>query len=199
MLSPTTDLEAVNRMLSSIGQAPVNTIPSSGIGDAAKAAKQLMETAREVQAVGWSWNTDYGYTLTPDASDKAILLPNGALDMDASDNTQNTVVRSHPVRGSLALYDVDNQTFEFDANVDVDIVWGYDFNSLPVPAREYITVAAARRFQAQLINSTVLDHFNEEDEMRAYLLLQRHERRSRDTNSYRKNPGFLKWTSRRAF
>lgn len=199
MLSPMSDLEAVNRMLSSIGQAPINTIPTSGIGDAAKASQQLEATAREVQAIGWSWNTDYNYSLTPDAADKAIMLPNGALDADATTKTTNIVVRPHPVRGGLALYDVDNQTFAFDAPVAVDLIWGYPFNDLPIPAREYITVAAARRFQAQLINSPVLDKFNETDEMRAFLLLQRHERRVRDTNSFRVNTAMQKWTRSRSF
>lgn len=199
MLSPMSDLDAVNRMLTSIGQAPVNTIPSSGIGDAAKAHNALIATAREVQAVGWSWNTDYGYTLTPDATDSSILLPDGALDADASTKTSNIVVRPHPSRGGLSLYDADNQTFVFTAPVTVDIIWGYEFNDLPTPAREYITVAAARRFQAQLVNSPVLDKFNEEDELRALLLLHRYERRTRDTNSFRKNAGLQKWVRNRAF
>lgn len=199
MLSPMTDLEAVNRMLNSIGQAPINSLPTGGIGDAAKALQQLSATAREVQAVGWSWNSDYSYTLTPDPSDSSILLPTGALDVDASDPTSNLVVRPHPTRKAPALYDSDNRTFAFSAPVDTDIIWAFEFNDLPAAAKEYVTVAAARRFQAQLINSPVLDRFNEQDELRALILLQRQERRARDTNSFRKNAGMQKWVARRAF
>jgi hypothetical protein len=193
-----TDLEAVNRMLSSIGQAPVNTIPSSGVGDAAKAAQQLLETARDVQTVGYCWNTDTNYNLTPDA-DGAILLPNGALDADASAPTTNTSVRMHPSKGALALYDMDNQTFAWEVGtpVAVDIIWGFEFNDLPQPARAYIATAAARRFQAQIVSSPILDRYNEEDEARAFILLQRYERRCRDTNSFRRNQGFQKWMARR--
>jgi hypothetical protein len=196
VLSPMTDLEAVNRMLSSIGQAPVNTIPTSGVGDAAKAAQQLLETARDVQTVGYCWNTDSNFTLSPDA-DGAILLPNGALDADATAATTNVSVRMHPEKQQLALYDMDNQTFAFTADVDVDIIWGFDFNSLPQPARSYIATAAARRFQAQTVSSVVLDRFNEEDEGRAFILLQRYERRCRDTNSFRKSASLQRWTKRR--
>lgn len=196
VLSPMTDLEAVNRMLASIGQAPVNTIPTSGVGDAAKAAQQLLETARDVQTVGYCWNSDSNYTLSPDA-DGAILLPNGALDADASAATTNTSVRMHPEKEKLALYDMDNHTFTFADSVDVDIIWGLDFKSLPMPARAYIATAAARRFQAQVVSSVVLDRFNEEDEGRAFILLQRYERRCRDTNSFRKSASLQRWTKRR--
>ena len=196
VLSPMTDLEAVNRMLASIGQAPVNTIPTSGVGDAAKAAQQLAETARDVQTVGYCWNSDASYTLSPD-EDGAILLPSGALDVDAAARTSNIQVRLHPTKEQLALYDGDEHTFVFDDDVDVNIIWGYDFNSLPQPARAYIATAAARRFQAQVVSSVVLDRFNEEDEARAFMLLQRYERRCRDTNSFRRSASLKRWTRRR--
>lgn len=199
VLSPMTKLEAVNRMLASIGQAPINTIPTNGIGDAAKAAHQIDETARDVQSLGYCWNTDQGYTLTPDASDSSIVVPSGALDVDASAASRNVVMRRHPVRDQLALYDADEQSFDFDEPVDVDIVWGFQFEDLPPPARSYIATAAARRFQAQVVSSTVLDRFNEEDEQRAFVMLQRHERRCRDTNIFRRSPALQRWTGRRRF
>lgn len=199
MLTPMTDLEAVNRMLASIGQAPVNTLEIGGVGDAAKAKQQLLETARDVQTVGYSWNTDSNFPLTPDAVTGAVILPLGTLDIDASTSTQNLIVRRHPTEDQLALYDADNQTFVFTDAVTVNIIWGYEFNDLPQAARSYIATAAARRFQAQVINSPVLDRFNAEDEERAFFLLQRYERRSRDTNSFRLSPSLQKWTGRRAF
>ena len=199
VLLPMTDLEAVNRMLSSIGQAPVNTLAVAGVGDVAKAAQQLLETARDVQSVGYSWNTDYGMTLTPDPDTGFILVPLGALDIDAADATENVVVRADPDSGQPALYDADNHTFVFTDPVDVDVIWGYEFNDLPQAARSYIATAAARRFQAQIVNSPILDRFNAEDEERAFLLLQRYERRSRDTNSFRRSASLQKWIGRRAF
>jgi hypothetical protein len=200
-----TDLEAVNRMLGSIGQAPVTTLSVSGVGDVAKAVQQLLETARDVQAVGWSWNTDEDFPLTPDDADGAIVLPLGTLDVDAEDSSVNVVVRRHPVRDQLTLYDADNQTFDFsdtytaDDPLKVSIIWGYGFNDLPQPARSYIATAAARRFQAQIVNSPILDRFNAEDEERAFMLLQRYERRTRDTNSFRRSASLQRWTGRRSF
>lgn len=204
VLSAMSDLEAVNRMLASIGQAPVNSIPATGIGDASKAYQQLTETARDVQEVGYCWNSDGNYKLTPDASGY-IPVPNGALDIDASAKATNTVVRRNPDTGVMSLYDLDNQTFDFSANYDadtpleVDIIWGYPFNDLPAPARYYIATAAARRFQAQLISSPILDRFNELDEERAFMLLKRYERRCRDTNMFRRSPSLQRWTRARRF
>lgn len=197
VLSPMTDLEAVNRMLASIGLAPVNTLENSGIGDVAKAHQQLLETTRDVQSVGYSWNTDTQYKLTPDG-DGAIILPEGVLDIDASDKSVNVVTRRHPDKGKLALYNQDDQTFEFEAELEVDIIWGYPFNDVPSAARAYIATAAARRFQAQVVSSPVLDRFNEEDEARAYMLLARHERRVSDLNSFRRSPALRRWVGRRA-
>ena len=193
LLAPMTSLEAVNRMLASIGGSPVNTLEVAGVGDVADAKRHLNETLRDVETVGYSWNSDYAYKLTPDPADGAILLPEGTLDVDASDATVNVVVRRHPSRDALALYDSDNQTFDFSATytadnpLQVDIIWGFAFDDLPQAARTYIATAAARRFQAQKVNSPILDKFDAEDEERAFLLLQRYERRSRDTNSLRKS------------
>jgi hypothetical protein len=202
LLAPMTDLEAVNRMLASIGNSPVNTLEVAGVGDVADARRHLTETLRDVQAVGWSWNTDYRYKLTP-GSAGALLLPSGTLDIDASDNTLTIVVRRHPTLDELALYDADNHTFDFSSSysadnpLEVDIIWGFAFNDLPQAARTYIATAAARRFQAQKVNSPILDSFDAEDETRAMALLQRYERRSRDTNSFRRSASLQRWTRTR--
>lgn len=199
VLSPMTDLEAVNRMLESIGQAPVNSIPATGISDAAKAFRQLTDAARDVQAVGYCFNSETGYTLSPTQENGAVLLPDGVLDVDSTAPTDNFVVRAHPESGQPALYDLTNHTFKFEADVTVNIVWGFPFNDLPQPAKSYIATAAARRFQAHIVSSTILDRFNAEDEDRAFLLLQRYERRCRDTNSFRRNAGLQRWTKARRF
>lgn len=198
------DLDAVNRMLASLGGSPVNTLLVAGVGDVADAKRHLSETLRDVQTVGYSWNSDYGFELTPDPTSGAILIPDGVLDIDASDASLTIVERRHPTLDARALYDADNHTFDFRAKystespLTVDIIWGFPFNDLPQAARTYIATAAARRFQAQKVNSPILDRFDADDEERAFMLLQRYERRSRDTNSFRKSPSLQKWTGRRS-
>jgi hypothetical protein len=197
MMEPTTKLEAVNKMLASIGQAPVNTLEVSGIGDVAAAISALDETARDILAVGWAFNSDRDYTLNPDTGG-VVRVPNGVIDIDASDPTTNITIRRHP-DGGMALWDGDNLTFTFTQPVICDVVWGFPFDDLPQAARTYIGTAAARRFQARRISSTILDRYNAEDEERAWLLMQRNERRTRDTNVFRANTQVRAFGTRRRF
>ena len=55
---PTTELEAVNVMLSNIGESPVNTLEDDNVIDATVARTILKSISREVQALGWNFNTD---------------------------------------------------------------------------------------------------------------------------------------------
>lgn len=196
MLAPSTELEAVNRMLGSIGQTPVNTLEVSGIPDVTRALRYLRETLLDVQARGWSWNTDKGYALQPDPSGH-IPIPSGALEVDASDNTATVVVRRNPNTDQLSLYNADDKTFAFDAAVDVDIIWGFSFEDIPQAARTYVAIAASRKFQAQTVSSASLDGFNQADEEAAWRRLDRMERRIRDTNSFRVNPEASRMLRRR--
>ena len=60
--SRTTKLESINTMLSTIGEAPVNSLTGSLPTDATMAINILDEINREVQAQGWKFNTSYKVT-----------------------------------------------------------------------------------------------------------------------------------------
>lgn len=195
MISPMTELEAVNEMLMSIGQAPVSTLAVTGIKDVNVAKAELLKVSRRIQSRGWNWNTDNDYELTPDV-DGHIAIPNGVLKIDAGSKQNNYVQRRHETKG-LCLYNRDDRTFVFDDGVDCEIVWGFDFEDLPETARTYVATSAGRKFQSRVIGSRVLDQFQAEDEARAYMLLEREERASRDTNMFRINTGLQGFGSRR--
>ena len=57
-LTPQTELDAVNAMLLSIGQAPVSTLSVTGLKDVSFAQYILHSVSREVQLKGWEFNTD---------------------------------------------------------------------------------------------------------------------------------------------
>ena len=60
----TTKLEAVNTMLGVIGESPVNTISGSSLPASVVVALNILdETNREVQSVGWDFNTEFDYPL----------------------------------------------------------------------------------------------------------------------------------------
>lgn len=179
-LNPMTELDAVNMMLISIGQTPVNTLAVSGIRDVAIASTILQNTSREVQNQGWSFNSESDYEMVPDGSDN-IIVPTAAFFVDPVYATHNYVVRSNS--GTLMLYDLTDKTFTITVNpLKVDVVWFYDFDEIPQHARNYIAVRAARRFQAYSVGSQILHQYTSEDEKIALLLMKKVDARSSDRN-----------------
>ena len=177
MLAPTTELEAINTMLSTIGEAPVNTVEDNGIVDAVIARQILRSTSREVQARGWHFNTERGFLLTPD-SEGFITLPPTVLRVDTVEESQDIDV---VLRGNR-LYDRRNHTFKFNKPIRVDAVILLPFDDLPEVAREYITIRAARIFQERVVGSDSLSSFSKNDELRALVALQEMEADTADYN-----------------
>src|SRR5690625_7479522 len=74
-MTPTTQLEAVNVILTNMGEAPVATLEDELPLDATKAQMTLREICEEVQISGWFWNTETT-TLSPDSSGHIYLPAN---------------------------------------------------------------------------------------------------------------------------
>src|SRR5210317_1467619 len=111
-LAGTTQLEAVNTMLSMIGEAPVNSLTGTLPLDATIANNTLTEINREVQAAGWHFNTEYKVTLSLDNNNKLPVATNiMRIDLDPTrySRTQYDVVK----RGNF-LYEKNEHTFTFD-------------------------------------------------------------------------------------
>ena len=94
-----TELQAVNEILASVGQAPVTTLEQTN-PDVAIAYDTLLQVSREVQAEGWTFNKEYSYELTPDTN-KEIAIPNNILQIDLTDEYQ----WKDSVRRNGKLYD----------------------------------------------------------------------------------------------
>jgi hypothetical protein len=178
MLSPTTELDAINTMLASIGEAPVNAVEDSGVVDAVMARNTLRTVSREVQARGWHYNTEKDYTLTPSFPEKHLVLPRNVLRADTVGSYQPIDV---VVRGNR-LYDRRRHTFEFDKPVKVDMIVLLDFDELPEAARLYITLRSSRIFQERVVGSADLSQFTMKDELRALVMMQEHEADTADYN-----------------
>ena len=177
MLSPTTELEAINTMLSTIGESPVNTVEDTGNVDVVIARQILQTVSREVQARGWHFNTEINYTITPD-SDGYLVLPKTVLKVDTvyPDSSKDVVVR-----GSK-LYDRENHTYVFTDAVKVDMTVLLTFDELPEVARNYVTIRASRIFQERVVGSDTLQAFNSQDEARAMVSLMEYEADTADLN-----------------
>lgn len=177
VLSPMSELDAVNMMLLSIGQAPVNTLDITGIKDVSFARLMLHNTSRQVQARGWWFNRELKYKLTPDVN-KFIFFPDNVLEIAHTEGTRDLVERNRQ------LYDRDEHKFTFDEPVEVNIVWFLAFASLPQIARDYIATRAARVFQTQIVGSQILYQYTKEMEMEAGAIMTQQDLRAKRLNAF---------------
>ena len=182
--APTTMLEALNSMLMSIGEAPVNRLDNPGVIDAVQAKAVLLEENRAVQSQGWHFNTRRRVTLFPQSfAPKYIYVPENTLSVDTVDEDQWTDVALHGDK----LFDVVNNTYEFDRNLKVDLILLQPFENIPQQARHYITLRAARIFQIRTVGSGTLSDLTQNDEYRAHAALRQLENRRADWNAFTDN------------
>ena len=183
-VAASTELEAINIMLASIGEAPINTLTGTLPVDAKLAQNTLSEINKEVQSEGWSFNTEIDKVLTRDGSNN-INLSNDIISADPN-------IHHHPdvdaIQRGLKLYDRQNHTFEFEADLKSTVVFLRDFDEIPEPARRYITIKAARTFVDRLVGDQGLRAFNKEDETRARAILMETDLENGDHNLLRGDP-----------
>jgi hypothetical protein len=179
-----TKLQAVNSLLQSINEDPVNSLLTS-IAEVAKAQTEIDAAARSLQlSREWSFNTSVT-TLNPNV-DGIVLVPSGAAKLDATDRSIDTVIRKHPTAG-MALWDRGNETWTFTKPVKVNITYTFEFDALPEVAKQYVVATASRRFQAKELGDQIADRFNAEEEQRAWAALLNDDAATADTNLFRSN------------
>jgi len=168
MTKPTamTELEAVNVLLTTIGEAPVNTLTGNQVTDVTVAKQVLNEISREVQSQGWHFNTEPQVKLSPDVN-KFIFAPADTARIDSRD--LNITLLEEKV------FDLDKRSYEFDNPIKVDVVYYRDFIRLPDIAKRYITARAARIFSDRLLNSETIHAMTLRDERKALIDLREYE------------------------
>jgi hypothetical protein len=185
VLTPTSELEAINTILSVIGESPISSLSDiSSVADAVTAQSILSEVSRQVQTKGWHFNTEKDFELSPDTFAKEIVIPSNALRVDSmgDDREMDVVQRGH------RLYDRVKHTFQFDKSIKCDLVVLLPFDQLPQAARHYVTIKAARIFQSRTVGSEALYQFTSIDERDALLDLKRNEGITGDYNILTSNP-----------
>jgi hypothetical protein len=159
----TTKLQAINQMLSGIGQAPVVSLDIAN-PEIALAETVLDSVNREVQGEGWHFNTEVNYPFTADVNGE-IYVPQNVLQL--SDNKISNVQKYQTVLRDGKLYDKVNHTFNFTAGstVKCDVVWFFNFEDLPQVFKDYITQRSARVFAGRALGSQEMVTFNVQDEV----------------------------------
>jgi hypothetical protein len=185
--TPLTELDAVNQLLMSIGQSPVNTLVTGGISDVANAQLTLHNTTRAVLSKGYVCNTDELYPLVPDMNGK-IGYPSNALSVDTNDARYDLVLRKDPSDQALRLYDRKAFTFVINKTIKVTVKWFLTFEELPASLRTYITARAGRVFQANAIGSQILYAYTQAVEAEAMADVQREEIETGNNNMFDSDP-----------
>lgn len=162
-----TFLDAINTLLSVIGEAPVSSLSDTDhntVSDAALASRTLKEVDRDVQAEGWQFNTDTNVALQKDANNQ-FPLPGNVLRASFSPNRYAD--SQYVVRGKR-VYDRATQSYEIDGSdttlIVARMVTQLDWDDLPHAAQQYITIRAARIYSDRFINSNVIYTYSSQDE-----------------------------------
>jgi len=118
--------------------------------DVAIALNTLREVSREVQAEGWSFNTEYDYKITPDSNNE-IRIADDVLQMDLNGGYPENIEKDAVFRGGK-LYDKKAHSYKWTAEtVYVDIVWYFDWESIPAPIQAHIVARAAAIVSSRII------------------------------------------------
>ncbi len=175
--SPMSELDAINLMLRTIGEAPINTLSGTLTTDVTIAQDILQKTSHAVQSIGWQFNSECNYPLVPDVNG-AITLPPNIVRVDQ--DTTNDSGDYDLVQRGTQLYDRKNRTAVFTSTIKAEVVLLFAFADLPPIARQYIAVKASRIFQAKVLGSETLDKFTEVDEAQARMAFEEAEGENAD-------------------
>ena len=174
----TTELEAVNTILSTIGEAPLSTLTGSLPVDGTTAKNILNEISREVQSAGWHFNTQYKVDLTRDTDNK-VPIGTDVVRVELSnryDKSSYDVVQ----RGNY-LFNLAKNSDIFDQDfTENTLIYLLQFEDLPEQARRYITIRSARVFHDRTLGANTLHKFSLEDEQKSLVVLRQAEANTGD-------------------
>lgn len=158
--NPTTELDAVNVMLETIGASPVARLDGVQNQDVIVARHTLKMVVQELQMEEWHFNTEKNFNLIPD-TDGYINLPANIIRVQPKYHSSDVVVRGQK------LYNRADHTYIFDADFLADITLCLPFDELPLEARTYVTIRAARKLSNNSVGDQQLETWTAQDEARA--------------------------------
>jgi len=175
----TSELEAVNTILSTIGESPLNTLSGSLPVDGTIAKNVLSEVSREVQSQGWHFNTHYKVSLSRDTDNKIPLATN--IVRVEIDPRQYSKVSYDIVQRNNELYNLAKNEETFDTNfTDATVVYLLPFDEIPEQAKRYITIRSARIFHDRTLGANTIHKFSQEDEAKSLSILKQAESHTGD-------------------
>lgn len=173
-----TDLDVLNKLLSTLGEAPLQDIDEEH--PLVPAAKRQMETTRQIElARGWWFNRER-VTLVPDPGTGFVYIPDDTLSIDSTDTTSPLVQRGR------RLYDTSKASYAVSKNVVVNLVRDVPFDDIPHNAQNLVASEAAVRFNLDYEGDTTKLGESRNEAQMARLELGREEIRNTAVNLFRR-------------
>lgn len=182
-----TELEAINRMLSAIGQAPVTTVEETN-PDVAICKRTLYQVSQEVQSEGWTFNTYYCEKVAPRRPDNRIIIRNVAppdgrdycIQMDLSYNTyyardKDSIAKADGT--TVFLYNKTTQSYDWGTKeIEVDkVMYLSNLGTLPPAAYNYIVARGSAAVSMRTVGDTSQYQILREQELYTRTQLQQYE------------------------
>ena len=195
MTHTTNKLDAVNIILSNIGQSPVSNL-TSGNPIVEMAELTLEEISRTVQAEGWVFNSEYGYPFKTNELNE-VVLPDNILQCDLPVGSGCSTSRRQG-----KLYNRTEHTYDFsgyasDGTVKCDVVWIFDFDDLPEAIKNYVVIRAANVFAGRAVGSQEAVRFGQQEETLARAGALEYETQQGDYNIFGDKQGLNTYSSYR--
>lgn len=168
-LNPADELDAINDILASIGEAPVLTLGDSSNVDVANAQQILSKVNRMVQSKGWTFNIEEGAVLVPDVNTGLIPYLPSYLRVQGS-GAANTYINRQGY-----VYDTAGQTDVFQGSITVDMTRLREYSEMPQCFRSYIVTKASRQFNMRYFGDVNIEQILAEEEAEALMQCNEYE------------------------
>ena len=160
------ELDAVNDVLSAIGETAVNTLDDNVNADVANIRRILNQFNRRIQTRGWEFNVEASEVITPDQFSKEIVWLDDYLKILSPSGA--TVYRN---RNGL-VYDTVARTDRFDSPITVDLIVLMPYSDMPEIFKQYIVALTAQRFNISFFGDDSIETaLNEQvEELNVYMM-----------------------------
>lgn len=178
----TSKLEAINSMLTAIGEQHVTTLSGTLAPDTALAVHIFDETHKEILAEGWRFNTERDVLITRELITNTISVDPDVIwvDIDPDDNAGTDVT----LRGTQ-MFNLTKNSTTFTSDITVSkLVRLIGFTSLPQHARVYIIAKAARKFYDMITEGSSPNQSLIRNEMEARRVLKAMDSDEEDLNMF---------------
>ena len=187
-----TELDAVNQILSAVGQAPVTTLDLQN-PEVYTTLQTLRDVSKEVQSEGWYFNTEHAVAFTPDSDDE-IHVADNVLQIDATKDKHRDdfaiIIKNRKLYDKYHHRYSDRNEYKFPSTVLVDdkfycdVVYFYQFTDLPYVFQAHIIAKAARKVALKLVGDPNLVQVLTLDEQQTMTALMEYETRQGDYSMF---------------